>query len=302
MMSPIHFKNVCKSFRKEQAVTDLTLEIPAGQVTAFLGSNGAGKTTTIKMALGLLPQSSGEITICGTDSRKLKPVDFQKIAYVSENQKLPLWMTVKQFLNFCRPLYSTWDTALETQLQKQFDLPLDRKLKSLSRGQLMKASLLSNLAFRPELIVLDEPFSGLDPLVRDELIGGLLELSESESWTVFVSSHDIEEVSRLVDHIAIIDRGRLQIDESSESLLGRFRKIMVPLVEGSAPPAKVPEDWLEPQRSGRFFNFIHSQWSDESAPEITGILGPLTDGPLSSDPLSLREIFVVLAKKYRLQS
>jgi ABC-2 type transport system ATP-binding protein len=193
----ITISDLHKRFRKTEAVAGLSLEVPEGQVTAFLGPNGAGKSTTIKCLLNLHRPDSGSASVLGTDSRKLGPAQFKQIGYVSENMELPLWMTVKQFLDYCRPLYPNWDKAFEAQLLTQFDLPLATKLKDLSRGMRMKAALLSSLAYRPKLVVLDEPFSGLDPLVRDEFIRGLLELTEQEGWTVFVSSHDIEEVQRL---------------------------------------------------------------------------------------------------------
>ncbi len=122
-------------------------------------------------------------------------------ASAEENQRLPEWMTVEQLINFCRPMYPTWDPAFCTKLLEEFDLPLDRKLKHLSRGMKMKAALLTSLAYRPRLLVLDEPFSGLDPLVRDEVIRGMLELTEQENWTVLISSHDIDEVERLADWV-----------------------------------------------------------------------------------------------------
>src|SRR5262249_41009916 len=155
--------------------------------------------------------------------KRLGPVQFADLGYVSESMNLPLWMTVTQFLDYCRPLYPRWDKDFEKRLLTQFELPPQAKLRHLSRGMRMKAALLSSLAYRPKLVILDEPFSGLDPLVRDEFIRGLLELTEEEGWTVFISSHDIEEVQRLADRVAIINRGRLELDETSTSLQSRFR-------------------------------------------------------------------------------
>ena len=144
------------------------------------------------------------------DARRLGPRELAQIGYVSENQLLPLWMTVGGLIDYCRPLYPTWDPALEASLLDQFELPRGRKLQHLSRGVLMKAALLISLAYRPRLLVLDEPFSGLDPLARDEFARGLLEASTAGDWTILVSSHDIEEVERLCDWIGIIDAGRLR--------------------------------------------------------------------------------------------
>jgi ABC-2 type transport system ATP-binding protein len=237
----------------------------------------------------------------GTDSRKLGPAEFTQIGYVSENMELPLWMTVQQFLDYCRPLYPNWDKAFEAQLLAQFDLPSQTKLKDLSRGMRMKAALLSSLAYRPKLVVLDEPFSGLDPLVRDEFIRGLLELTEQEGWTVFVSSHDIEEVQRLADRIAIINRGKLALDETSDSLQSRFRAVEVVLPDQSRAPVNLPTDWLHAEQAGRTLRFTASRFQND-AQLATALRETIpTASTPEIRPMSLREIFVALARAYRLE-
>lgn len=297
----IEITNLHKRFRKTEAVAGLSLSVPEGQVTAFLGPNGAGKSTTIKCLLNLHRPDTGNATILGVDSRKLGPKEFTRIGYVSENMELPLWMTVKQFLDYCRPLYPHWDAAFEKQLLTQFDLPLTTKLKDLSRGMRMKAALLSSLAYRPKLVVLDEPFSGLDPLVRDEFIRGLLELTEQEGWTVFVSSHDIEEVQRLADRVAIINRGKLALDETSDSLQSRFRAIETVLPDETKAPANLPTDWLHAEQAGRTLRFTASRFANDES--LASTLREAIPGaqPPQIRPMSLREIFVVLARAYRLE-
>lgn len=290
-----------KRFRKTEAVAGLSLEVPEGQVTAFLGPNGAGKSTTIKCLLNLHRPDGGSAEVLGCDSRRLGPAQFTQIGYVSENMELPLWMTVRQFLDYCRPLYPNWDTAFEHRLLTQFDLPPGTKLKDLSRGMRMKAALLSSLAYRPKLVVLDEPFSGLDPLVRDEFIRGLLELTEQEGWTVFVSSHDIEEVQRLADRIAIINRGKLALDETSDSLQSRFRAVEVVLPDGARMPSGLPVDWLHAEQAGRTLRFTASRFTQDD--ELTASLRSALPTAIHPEirPMSLREIFVALARAYRLE-
>jgi len=300
-MSAVTFNKVSKFFKGKCALSQLSMEVPEGKVTAFLGPNGAGKTTVIKLMLGLESPTEGEIVVRGSSSRKLGAREFESIGYVSENQKLPLWMTVQRYLDFCRPLYPGWDQDLEERLLEQYQLPMESRLKTLSRGQLMKVSLLSNLAFRPKLIVLDEPFSGLDPLVRDELIGGLLEFSESEGWTVFISSHDIEEIERLADHVAIIKNGILQSSESTDSLLGRFRRVIVPVKEEEAISPSLIRQWIGGERSGRFLTFIHDQWNTDAKGEIEKELAVPLDGEVRVEAVSLREILVALSKNHQLK-
>ncbi len=302
MNSLIQLRDLKKSFRHAEAVAGLTLEVPEGAVTAFLGPNGAGKSTTIKCLLNLHRPDSGSATVLGCDSKRLGPKQFQQIGYVSESMELPLWMTVRQFLDYCRPLYPRWDKDFETRLMTQFDLPEKTKLRDLSRGMRMKAALLSSLAYRPKLVVLDEPFSGLDPLVRDEFIHGLLELTEEEGWTVFVSSHDIEEVQRLADGIAILNGGKLALHESSDSLQARFRAVEVVLDGDDKRLPRSPEGWLHAEQAGRTLRFIDSRFSDAEKleAEIREVLPAATT--VQRRVMSLREIFVALARAYRLEN
>ncbi|GHC45996.1 ABC transporter ATP-binding protein [Roseibacillus persicicus] len=299
MSSIIELENLTKNFRKSPAVNDLSLSIPEGAVTAFLGPNGAGKTTTIKCLLNLQVPDSGQAKILGCDSRKLGPKQLQRIGYVSENQQLPSWMNVTQLLDYLRPMYPDWDREFEKKLLREFNIPLKTKLRSLSRGQRMKAALLSSLAYRPQVVVLDEPFSGLDPLVRDEFLHGLLELTEVEGWSVLISSHDIEEVQRLCDRVTILNRGHLELNESTDELLERFRKVTVNFPDSKNLPAGLPATWSDFQVSGRTIRFIDHRFHTTTLPEQIGKHFPdaLTH---EVQPLTLREIFVVFAKSFRL--
>ena len=175
MNTVMHTEGLNKRFGKTVAVQSIGLSVPEGSIYALVGANGAGKTTLIKLLMNILRPDSGSAHVLGIASRDLAGAAFNRIGYVSENQELPDGMTVGGMLSYFQSFYPNWDRALEQQLVRQFDLPLKRKLKDLSRGMKMKASFASSLAYRPSLIVLDEPFSGLDPLVRDELIEGLIE-------------------------------------------------------------------------------------------------------------------------------
>jgi ABC-2 type transport system ATP-binding protein len=166
MNDTIRTENLSKRFRSTSALNEATLAVPEGAIYALVGANGAGKTTLIKLLMNIFRPTSGRARVMGIESRHLAGKDFQRIGYVSENQDMPDWMTVEAMLDYLRPFYPQWDGALEQQLVRQFDLPLKRKLKHLSRGMRMKAAFASSLAYRPKLIVLDEPFSGLDPLER----------------------------------------------------------------------------------------------------------------------------------------
>ncbi len=293
-MNIIETTELTRRFGKMEAVHGLTLAVPQGSVFALLGPNGAGKSTTIKMLMNLIEPTSGSARVLGVDSRKLGEKEKAQIGYVSENQQLPLWMTVRQFLDYCRPFYPTWDRALEKTLLAQFALPEDRKLKHLSRGMTMKAALLSSLAYRPKLLVLDEPFSGLDPLVRDEFIRGVLEVSALGEWTVLVSSHDIDEVERLADHVAMIEGGRLKLNEPTEALQGRFRRVEV---TGAPESAGAVDGWLEWERAGTLTKFIATNYAGEATED--GWRLRFGEATVVAQPMSLREIFLTLARSGR---
>src|SRR5882757_1995713 len=152
-------------------------------------------------------------------------------------------MQVGSFLSYLRPFYPSWDRELERALVSHFALPLDRKLGNLSRGMRMKAALAGSLAYHPKLIILDEPFTGLDPLVRDELIQGLLE--RAEEATILVSSHDLAEIETFASQIGYLEQGRLRFSEELEKLIERFREVQVTFAGTPRLPERAPESWMQ---------------------------------------------------------
>lgn len=292
-MNIIETHNLTRRFGRTEAVQGLNLAVPAGSICALLGANGAGKTTTLKLLMNLVAPTAGEAHVLGVDSRRLGERELAQIGYVSENQQLPLWMTVRQLLDYCRPFYPAWDAALEKALLAQFELPADRKLKQLSRGMLMKASLLSSLAYRPKLLVLDEPFSGLDPLMREEFVRGVLEVSALGDWTVLISSHDIEEVERLADQVVLLENGRLRLSEPAEVLQGRFRRVELTGATASGAPTGA----LEWEQAGNLSRFIATDYAGETSER--GWRERYAGAEVKTQPMTLREIFITLARTSR---
>ena len=237
MTLAIETVDLTRRFGRTEAVDRLTLAVPAGSTFAFVGPNGAGKTTTIKLLMNLIRPTAGRAVVLGTESRRLGPRELARIGYVSENQRLPDWMTADQLLAYVRPFYPTWDDGLCARLRGTLGVESRGRLRTASRGTRMKAALLSSLAYRPELLVLDEPFSGLDVLAREQLVQALLDLRREHDMTVFLSSHDIDDVARLADTIGFIDGGRLLFAESVEALHSRFQ----PDGESSTAPLSLRE-------------------------------------------------------------
>ncbi|HEY5331547.1 MAG TPA: ABC transporter ATP-binding protein [Acidobacteriaceae bacterium] len=301
MSLQIETELLSKRYRKNVALSDVSFSVPAGAVYALVGANGAGKSTLIKLLMNIFPASSGEGIVLGTSLPKIGGKIFESIGYVSENQEMPESMTVGAFLDYVRPFYPRWDRHLETQLVHQFDLPLKRKLKDLSRGMKMKAVLASVLAYRPALIVLDEPFSGLDPLVRDEFIESLL--ARAAETTIFLSSHDLSEIESFATHVGYLEGGRLLFSEEMATLTARFREVEVTLAEAMTDSAaallasSVPATWLQTQVTGRVARFVDSQFSAESE-QVVAARFPDAVG-ISVAPMSLRSIFLTIAKAGR---
>ncbi len=295
-MSAIRTENLIKKFRRVEALNGLNLDVPEGAVYALVGPNGAGKTTAIKILMNIFGPTSGRAEVLGVESARIAGRAFTSIGYVSENQELPEWMRVGALLEYLRPFYPSWDRALENELISQFDLPRDRKLGNLSRGMRMKAALASALAYHPKLIMLDEPFTGLDPLVRDELIQSLLERVEES--TILVSSHDLAEIESFASHVGYLEQGRLRFSEELTQLVERFREVQVTFDGAARLPEKASESWMQINSSAAVVRFIESRFEPErTRSEIRGVFGEVRDVTFS--PMTLREIFLSMAKAGR---
>ena len=230
-------------YGRTRAVDALTMRVPAGSIYALLGPNGAGKTTTLKTLMNLRAPASGIARVLGVDSRSLGPADLAQIGYVSENQRIPSNLTIGEIEAFCRPWYPTWDAALATELRDRFGLDPQARIRTLSRGTRLKVQCLLALAPRPRLLILDEPFSGLDPVVRDDLTTGILSLADRDGWSVLLTSHEMDDVERLADHVGFLNGGRLVVEEPMQTLLARFRRVEVALADGAAVPGQRPPSW-----------------------------------------------------------
>jgi len=280
-------------YGRTRAVDALTMRLPTGSIYALLGPNGAGKTTTLKTLMNLRRPASGEARVLGVDSRALGPADLARIGYVSENQRMPSNLTIGEIEAFCRPWYPTWDTALADELRQRFGLDPGARISTLSRGTRIKVQCLLALAPRPRLLILDEPFSGLDPVVRDDLTTGVLSLADGDGWSVLLTSHEMDDVERLADHVGFLADGSLLVEEPMASLLGRFRRVEVSLADSATAPATTPESWLGFAIDGRAARFVESS----ASPAAEAAWREAFPGAaIESSPMSLRDVFVALTR------
>jgi ABC-type multidrug transport system ATPase subunit len=292
----IQVENLHKEFRRFEALRGLNFKVPEGSAFALIGANGAGKTTIIKILVNILTPTSGRATLLGVDSRKLSVRELARIGYVSENQDMPPRLTVAEYVNYLRPFYSSWDRDLERDTMRQLRLPPERKIGDLSHGMRLKMALLCALPYRPKLLILDEPFSGLDPLVRDEFMEGLL--AQAGEMTILISSHELGEIDGVATDIGFLDEGKLLFQESMAELSGRFREIRVTLGREAAAPAQVPSDWLAVQTIGNVLTFVETSFDESLLGEsVRSHMGEVR--AIDSRPMSLRSIFTTLARNAR---
>ncbi len=283
----IETHHVAKRFGRFEAIEDLSLRVPEGSVFALIGPNGTGKTTTIRMLMNILRPDRGDITVLGTPSRRLAAKDFERIGYVSESQTLPDGLTLAQYFDYLRKLYPAWDRALENELRAQFELPPSRKIKHLSHGMRLKALLVGALAFRPKLLVLDEPLSGLDTLVRDEVVNGLLQ--QAADTTILISSHELTEIETFITHVAFMQNGGLLLQEGIDDLRMRFREVRATLSAVKEPAHRLPDEWLLPETEGHRLRFIASNYENDDVllRQLAERFGAVR---MESEPMPLRAI------------
>jgi ABC-2 type transport system ATP-binding protein len=292
----IRANDLWKAFGRHEALRGLSFSVPEGSAYALIGANGAGKTTAIRIVMNILEAGRGNVKVLGVDSRRISPRELAQIGYVSENQDMPPGLTVAEYLDYLRPFYPRWDTALEASILAQLRLPLQRGIGDLSHGLRMKMALACALPFRPKLLILDEPFSGLDPLVRDEFMESLL--AQAGETTILVSSHELSEIEGATTHVGFLDEGKLLFEECMSDLTARFREVHVKLDREAHKPSRAPEEWLNVRTMGNVLMFVDSLFSED---RLRVGIGSLNGSVLHVDaqPMALRSIFTALARAAR---
>ena len=227
--SVINLSELTRRFGTTTALDSVSLSLPRGAVYGLVGANGAGKTTLIKHILGLLRAERGSVRVFGLDPVANPVAVLSRIGYLSEENDLPGWMRVDELIRYSRAFYPGWDDAYAEELRQAFALDTATKISTLSKGQKARAGLLVALAHRPELLVLDEPSSGLDPTVRRDILGAVIRTIADEGRTVLFSSHLLQEVEQVADHVTMIHKGTVALSAPLEAIRDSHR------VDGRVP-------------------------------------------------------------------
>lgn len=241
----IEVEGLSHRFGRNTVLDSVDLRVPRGSVTALLGRNGEGKTTLLRLLTGWLRPKRGHVHVLGMDPARKGPDIRRVVGYVPDRLEVPRWMRVADWYRFVEPFYPTWSRDTEQRLCKQLELDPSAKVTTLSKGQRAKHALIAALAHRPELLLLDEPFSGLDPIVRHEVLTAILGHLRKEGRTIVVVSHSIADVERIADRVVMLEKGRVRLDADLEELQRSAVRIAVTLHDAEAiwsPPGSPATD------------------------------------------------------------
>ena len=289
----IEIRNVTRHFGKTVALEEVSLTVPRGGVFGLVGENGAGKTTLIRHVLGLLKAKTGSVQVFGLDPVRDPVGVLGRIGYLSEDRDLPDWMRIEELLRYSEPLYPSWDSAYAVKLCKMFELDRKQKIGTLSRGQRARTGLLIAVAHRPELLLLDEPSSGLDPVVRRDILGAIIRTVAQEGRTVLFSSHLLEEVERVVDSVAMMHRGRLVLTDSLEHIKQSHHIVTLRFSESQGKKPELP-GMFSCVGSGLEWTFLCEGGLDQLRSATQRLGGQIVD---EKEP-TLDEVFVTRVKRY----
>jgi ABC-2 type transport system ATP-binding protein len=283
-----------KRYEGVEALRGLSFRVPAGSICGFLGRNGAGKTTTIKVLLGMTRPESGRVRVFG-----LAPADARagveirrRTGFVSDEKDLYDVMTAAEMIRFTAAFFPRWRSDLEERYVRRFDLPLDRKVRVLSRGTRTRLALLLALCRGADLLVLDEPTAGLDPAAAEDVLQTIVAHVAAQETTVFFSTHQIAEVEQIADRVVIIDGGRTVVTGALDDVRENFRRVQL-VFERDAPELSFRAPGVERiERRGRVMTVLASAGADDIVQEARGF------NPVSVDvaPVTLKEIFLASVK------
>jgi len=285
--SAIELVGLTKRYGTSVVVDRLSLSVPRGSTFGLIGPNGAGKSTTIKMLMGLLAPTSGSARVLGFDVATRSRDVRRQVGYVPETHQIYRWMRVGEVVGFVKLLYDSWDDRLCEDLLDRFALDRNKRVKHLSKGAIAKLGLLLAIAHKPEVLVLDEPVSGMDPIIREEFLEGVLQAVADGRRTILFSSHNLDDVRRLADSVAILCEGRLVVHRDTDALLASTKRVTAVLKDGCLPRG-APEGVIWQRVARREWSLTITDFSGE-------VLGRLKDeNPIETvtvEDLGLEDIF-----------
>lgn len=283
----IEIEGLTRSFGRVTALDDISLTVPRGGVFGLVGENGAGKTTLIRHILGLLRAERGSVRVFGMDPVAAPQAVLACIGYLSEDRDLPTWMRVGELMRYVRAFYPNWDDDYAGRLREALDLDPKAKLGALSRGQLAKAGLLAALAHRPDLLLLDEPSSGLDALARRDILSAVIRTAADEGRTVLFSSHLLHEVERVADWVAMLVKGRVVFRAPMDAVKEGHHQVTV-RYSGARPDFSSLPKLLTSRGKGQDSLLIFAADAEEAR-----ALAASTGGAVMAvDGMSLEEVFL----------
>jgi ABC-2 type transport system ATP-binding protein len=286
----IAVRELSRRFGSKLALDNVSLYVPRGCVFGLVGENGAGKTTLIKHILGLLRAESGSVRVLDRDPVSDSVEVLSQLGYLSEQRDLPGWMRIDQLLRYMQAFYPAWDEAYAEKLRAQFGLDRSARVKTLSQGQQAKAGLLLALAYRPQLLLLDEPSSGLDPVVRRDILEAIIRTVADEGRTVLFSSHLLDEIERVSDQIAMLHQGKVVLCGSLDEVKSSYRRMLLRFDEPQVSAPKFTQA-LSISGSGREWSVLCNGGQAELIASVSGLGARV----VSDETPSLHEIFVARA-------
>ena len=293
----IDVKDLSRTFADKKALDGVSFSAAAGQVYGLVGSNGAGKTTLLKHMLGLLRATAGSVRIFGLDPVRDPVGVLGRVGYLSEERDLPEWMRIDELLRYTQAYHPTWDAAYARELLETFALDPRKKIKDLSKGMRAQAGLIAAVAHRPELLILDEPSSGLDAMVRRDILDAIVRAVADDGRTVIFSSHLLDEVERMSDHVTLMQQGRVTLSGVLDDVRRDYQRSRVRFAEHfDQPPAL--DTALAMEGGGRTWSVVHSGPVEQFRHSVLARGGEVVE----SRDATLEEIFLARAGRVRPQT
>jgi ABC-2 type transport system ATP-binding protein len=293
----VEVTDLSRSFEHKKALDGVSFRATPGQVYGLVGSNGAGKTTLLKHLLGLLRATTGSVRVFGLDPVSDPVGVLRRVGYLSEEHELPEWMSIEELMRYTQAYHPNWDEAYARELLDTFALDPAKKIKDLSKGMRAQAGLIAAVAHRPELLILDEPSSGLDAVVRRDILDAIVRAVADDGRTVIFSSHLLDEVERMSDHVTLIHQGRVALTGALDDVRGAYRRSRVHFAENfDQPPAL--EAALLMDGGGRTWSVVHTGPLEQFRDVVAARGGEIVE----SRNATLEEIFLARAGRSRAQA